>query len=131
MLLRVAEDRICFFLLGTQSGMKRHDLINVFLRSLFIQVSLNFRGMQNLGFAFAIVPVVSRFRNDKPRIAGMLARHLQSFNTHPYLAGSIIGSVVRLEEVLMRRMTVQRQSFLRMSLWGLMQPLEILFFGGR
>lgn len=80
--------------------MKQCDLIKVFLRSLFIQVSLNFRGMQNLGFAFAIAPVVSRLGNDKPRIACVLMRHLQSFNTHPYLAGSIIGSVVRIEESL-------------------------------
>jgi len=31
-------------------------------------------------------------------IEGMLTRHLQMFNTHPYLSSSIIGSVVRMEE---------------------------------
>ena len=80
--------------------MKRSDLIKVFLRSLFIQASFNFRGMQNLGFAFAMVPVAERFGNDKQRITGFLTRHLQSFNTHPYLAASIIGSVVSIEESL-------------------------------
>ncbi len=80
--------------------MKRSDLINVFLRSLFIQASLNFRGMQNLGFAFAMAPVAERFGDDKPRVAGFLTRHLQSFNTHPYLAASVIGAVVRIEEGL-------------------------------
>lgn len=80
--------------------MKQGDLINVFLRSLFIQASLNFRGMQNLGFAFAIAPVVKRFGSDKPRVAGVLTRHLQSFNTHTYLAGSIIGAVAHIEETL-------------------------------
>ena len=80
--------------------MKQSDLISVFLRSLLIQASLNFRGMQNLGFAFAIAPIVRRFGGDKPRIAGVLTRHLQSFNTHPYLAGSIIGSVLHIEDNL-------------------------------
>ncbi len=78
--------------------MNKSDLIKVFLRSLFIQASLNFRGMQNLGFAFAIAPVARYFADDTPRVANLLTRHLQSFNTHPYLVGAIIGSVARMEE---------------------------------
>ncbi len=79
--------------------MQQADLVKVFLRSLFIQTSLNFRGMQNLGFAFAMVPIARLVAAcDQQRTADLLTRHLQSFNTHPYLAGSIIGSVARIEE---------------------------------
>ncbi len=76
--------------------MKRSVLINIFLRSLTIQASFNFKRMQNLGFAFAILPLLRR--QDPQRIVDSLTGHLQMFNTHPYLAAAVIGSVVRLEE---------------------------------
>ncbi len=54
--------------------------------------------MQNLGFAFALIPLF-REKNTTPRDkAETLIRHLQMFNTHPYLSSAIIGAVVRMEE---------------------------------
>ena len=72
--------------------------LKIFLNSLFIQSSFNYRGMQNLGFAFALLPLVRLWGGSKERQAALLTRHLQLFNTHPYLSAPIIGSVVRLEE---------------------------------
>jgi PTS system mannose-specific IID component len=76
--------------------LKRSVLINIFLRSLTIQASFNFKRMQNLGFAFTIVPLLRKY--DPQRIVDTLIGHLQMFNTHPYLTAAVIGSVVRLEE---------------------------------
>ncbi|MDO8723232.1 MAG: PTS system mannose/fructose/sorbose family transporter subunit IID [Syntrophales bacterium] len=73
-------------------------LLKIFLSSLFIQSSFNYRGMQNMGFAFSMLPLARRLGRDRERIAALLIRHLQLFNTHPYLSGPIIGSVVRMEE---------------------------------
>jgi mannose PTS system EIID component len=54
--------------------------------------------MQGLGFAYAIAPLASaEGEPGYPEASALLARHLQRFNTHPYLAASIIGSVGRLE----------------------------------
>jgi PTS system mannose-specific IID component len=54
--------------------------------------------MQGLGFAFAIAPLVSaEGEPGHPEASALLARHLQRFTTHPYLAAPIIGSVGRLE----------------------------------
>jgi len=78
--------------------MKRLTLLGIFLRSLTIQASFNFWRMQNLGFAFAMLPMIRRQEGDQIRIAASLASHLQMFNTHPYLAAPVIGSVVRIEE---------------------------------
>jgi PTS system mannose-specific IID component len=50
--------------------------------------------MQGLGFASAVSPV---FEFGTPGASEFLARHLQRFHTHPYLAAPIIGSVTRLE----------------------------------
>jgi PTS system mannose-specific IID component len=77
--------------------MKKGDLAGVFLRSLFIQSSWSFRGMQNVGFAYSLIPLV-RSGEGRKENSGILARHMRPFSSHPYLAGAIIASVVRLEE---------------------------------
>jgi mannose PTS system EIID component len=75
---------------------KRSVLVNIFLRSLTIQASFNFKRMQNLGFAFTMLPPLRK--KDPERIADSLSHHLQMFNTHPYMTAAVIGSIVRLEE---------------------------------
>ena len=78
--------------------MKKSTLLNIFLRSLTIQVSFNCRRMQNLGFAFSMLPMIREKGKESEDPAVFLARHLEMFNTHPYLASSVIGSVIRIEE---------------------------------
>jgi mannose PTS system EIID component len=78
--------------------MKRGALINVFLRSFFIQTALNFRRMQNLGFAYALIPLVRQMKLSPVDATAILIRHLQMFNTHPYLSAPVLGSIVRMEE---------------------------------
>ncbi len=54
--------------------------------------------MQGLGFACAIAPLATaQDGRAQPESSALLARHLQRFNTHPYMAAPIIGSVTRLE----------------------------------
>lgn len=78
--------------------MKRSTLLGIFFRSLTIQVSFNFWRMQNLGFAFAMLPLIRHREGDQVRVAAFLSSHLQMFNTHPYLASPVIGSVTGIEE---------------------------------
>ncbi len=80
--------------------MNKARLINVFLRSLTIHGSLNFWRMQNIGYAFSMIPVVRELARDDKQAADMLTRHMQAFNTHPYLSGPLIGSAVNVEESL-------------------------------
>ena len=78
--------------------MKKTTLMKIFLRSFFIQTTLNFRRMQNLGFTMAIIPLIRELRLQQKDSERMLTMHLQMFNTNPYFSASVIGSVVRLEE---------------------------------
>ncbi len=78
--------------------MKKTILIKIFLRSFFIHTALNFRRMQNLGFALAIIPLIREWRLQEKDSELMLTRHLQMYNSHPYFSAPLIGSVVRLEE---------------------------------
>lgn len=70
----------------------------MFLRSFLVQASWNFHRMQNLGFFLIVFPALAR---REPRTNAELARaslrHLQLFNTHPYFAGLVAGTVVREE----------------------------------
>ncbi len=77
--------------------MKAANLKKIFLRSLLVQGSWNFWRMQNLGFAFAMMPLLEETDGRiEPR--EFLTRQLQRFNTHPVLAAPIVGAVSRLEE---------------------------------
>jgi len=54
--------------------------------------------MQGLGFAYAVSPLArAEGEHGRTEASALLARHLQRFNTHPYLAAPLMGSVVRLE----------------------------------
>ena len=79
--------------------MDRAAMINVFLRSLTIQLSFNFRTMQGLGFAFSMLPLKSVVRGaDGKNNGAFIVKHLRMFHTNPYLAPAIIGSVLKIEE---------------------------------
>lgn len=77
-------------------------LARVFLRSLFIQAAWNRKGMQNIGFAYALGPALARLFPDHAARTRAVERHLAFFNTHPYMAAAILGGVVRIEERVAR-----------------------------
>jgi mannose PTS system EIID component len=73
-------------------------LAHAFLRSLFIQATWNRRGMQNLGFAYAIEPALRALYPNAARREEALRRHLGFFNCHPYMAAAILGGAIHHEE---------------------------------
>jgi len=83
---------------GKGSFMRSSLLISIFLRSLLIQASFNFWRMQNLGFTYALIPIGRLFGKDQKRMQILLSRHMQLFNSHPYMTGPILGSVIHIEE---------------------------------
>jgi PTS system mannose-specific IID component len=76
----------------------KQDRISVWWRSFFIQGSWNYERMQNGGWAFALMPAIRRLYKTKEDRAAALKRHLEFFNTHPYLASPVIGVTLALEE---------------------------------
>ena len=76
----------------------KRDRISVWLRSTFIQGSWNYERMQNGGWAFALIPAIKKLYKTKEDRAAALKRHLEFFNTHPYLASPVIGVTLALEE---------------------------------
>ncbi len=73
-------------------------LARVFWRCLFLQAAWNRRGMQNLGFAYAIDPALRALYPDPAAREEALRRHLGFFNCHPYMAAAIVGGAIHHEE---------------------------------
>ncbi|MDE3316739.1 PTS system mannose/fructose/sorbose family transporter subunit IID [Lacticaseibacillus zeae] len=76
----------------------KSDRIKVWWRSTFLQGSWNYERMQNGGWAYTLIPALKRLYHTKEDRAAALKRHLEFFNTHPYLASPILGVTMALEE---------------------------------
>ena len=76
----------------------KKDRISVWWHSTFIQGSWNYERMQNGGWAYALIPAIKKLYKTKEDRAAALKRHLEFFNTHPYVASPIIGVTLALEE---------------------------------
>lgn len=72
-------------------------LLRVFWRSFFFLAVTNFEKMQNVGFAYCMLPALQKLYRGEALKAAM-QRHLTFFNSHPYMAGALLGAAVRIEE---------------------------------
>ena len=78
--------------------LSKKERLSVALHSTFLQGSWNYERMQNGGWAFSIIPAIKKlYKTDEER-AEALKRHLEFFNTHPYVASPVIGVTLALEE---------------------------------
>ena len=78
--------------------LSQSDRQKVWWRSTFLQGSWNYERMQNLGWAYSLIPAIKKLYTKKEDQAAALERHLEFFNTHPYVAAPIIGVTLALEE---------------------------------
>ena len=78
--------------------LSKADRQKVWWRSTFLQGSWNDERMQNLGWAYSLIPAIKKLYTKKEDQAAALERHLEFFNTHPYVAAPIIGVTLALEE---------------------------------
>ena len=78
--------------------LSKKDRLAVAWRSNFIQGSWNYERMQNGGWCFAMLPAIKKLYKTKEDRTAAMQRHLEFFNTHPYIASPIIGVTLALEE---------------------------------
>ena len=76
----------------------KKDRLSIWWRSFFIQGSWNYERMQNGGWAYSLIPAIKKLYKTKEERSAALTRHLEFFNTHPYVASPIIGVTLALEE---------------------------------
>ncbi|MBU3099011.1 MULTISPECIES: PTS mannose transporter subunit IID [Clostridium] len=74
------------------------DLRSMFIRSNFLLGSYNFERMQSIGFCVTLIPAIKRLYSKKEDQAEALKRHLEFFNTQPFVAAPIMGITAAMEE---------------------------------
>ncbi len=68
-------------------------------RHQYLQGSWNYERMQNGGWCFAMIPAIKAlYPDDKEQQAEALKRHLEFYNTHPYVSAPVIGVTLAMEE---------------------------------
>ena len=77
--------------------LSKADRRSVMLRSQFLQGSWNYERMQNGGWAYSLIPALKKLYPNKDDASAALKRHLEFFNTHPYIAAPILGVTLALE----------------------------------
>ena len=78
--------------------LSKSDRLHVWWRSTFLQGSWNYERMQNGGWAYSLIPAIKKLYTTKEDRAAALKRHMEFFNTHPYVAAPIMGVTLALEE---------------------------------
>ena len=74
------------------------DRKKVCFRHQFLQGSWNYERMQNGGWCFAMIPAIKKLYTSKDDQIAALKRHLEFYNTHPYVSAPVIGVTLALEE---------------------------------
>ncbi len=106
-----------------QKKLTRSDLRSVFYRSNLLQASWNFERMQALGYAFQMVPAIRRlYPAGSEERKQAIKRHLEFYNTHPYMTAPILGINLAMEEQRANGMPIDDAAINGMKV-GLMGPL--------
>ena len=95
------------------------SLFKVLWNSFFIQSAWSFEKMQGMGFALAITPALKKIYKEKDELINAVKRHMEFFNTHPYMASVIIGGAIKIEEDIKEGMVPpETVSMFKKSLMG-------------
>ena len=78
--------------------LSKKDRLAVAWRSTFLQGSWNYERMQNGGWCYAMIPAIKKLYKDPEDRKAALKRHLEFFNTNPYVASPVLGVTLALEE---------------------------------
>ena len=78
--------------------LSKQDRIKVWWRHQFLQGSWNYERMQNGGWCYSIIPAIKKLYTNKDDQIAALKRHMEFYNTHPYVSAPVMGVTLALEE---------------------------------
>lgn len=105
----------------SEKKLTKKDLFSMFIRSNFLLGSFNFERMQSVGFCVTLIPAIKRlYEGDDQKKA--LKRHLEFFNTQPFIAAPIMGVTAAMEEQKANGIPIDDGSISGVKV-GLMGPL--------
>ncbi|GGE25950.1 PTS mannose transporter subunit IID [Pullulanibacillus camelliae] len=84
--------------MSSATSLTNKELRKVFWRSFALQGAFNYERMQNVGYVYAMIPVIKKLYKDHDDQVKALQRHLELFNTTPAVAPAIMGISAAMEE---------------------------------
>ena len=100
-----------------------HDLRRMYWRSTFLLGSFNFERMQAMGFCYTLMPAIRKvYRGDKAAEAAALKRHLEFYNTQPWVSSVVFGVTAAMEEQKAKGEEISEETITSVKV-GLMGPL--------
>lgn len=103
-------------------SLSKKDRMDVCWRHQFLQGSWNYERMQNGGWCYSIIPAIKKLYTTEEDRAAALKRHLEFYNTHPYVSAPVMGVTLALEEERANGMPVDDQTVQGVKV-GMMGPL--------
>ena len=99
------------------------DLRRMYWRSTFLLGSFNFERMQAMGFCYTLMPAIRKvYRGDKAAEAAALKRHLEFYNTQPWISSVVFGVTAAMEEQKAKGEAISEETITSVKV-GLMGPL--------
>ena len=102
--------------------LSKKDRMDVCWRHQFLQGSWNYERMQNGGWCYSIIPAIKKLYKTEEDRSAALKRHLEFYNTHPYVSAPVMGVTLALEEERANGMPVDDQTVQGVKV-GMMGPL--------
>ena len=103
--------------------LNNRDLMRMYWRSTFLLGSFNFERMQAMGFCYTLMPAIRKvYRGDKAAEAAALKRHLEFYNTHPWVSSVVFGVTAAMEEQKAKGEEISEETITSVKV-GLMGPL--------
>lgn len=100
----------------------KQDRLSVAWRHQFLQGSWNYERMQNGGWCYSMIPAIKKLYKDPEERKAALKRHLEFYNTHPYVSAPVMGVALALEEERANGANINDQAIQGVKV-GMMGPL--------
>ena len=108
--------------MAERKTLTKKDRMSVAWRHQFLQGSWNYERMQNGGWCYSMIPAIKKLYTNKEDLIAALKRHMEFYNTHPYVSAPVIGVTLALEEERANGAEVNDQAIQGVKV-GMMGPL--------
>ena len=108
--------------MAERKTLTKKDRMSVAWRHQFLQGSWNYERMQNGGWCYSMIPAIKKLYTNKEDQIAALKRHMEFYNTHPYVSAPVIGVTLALEEERANGAEVNDQAIQGVKV-GMMGPL--------
>lgn len=110
----------------------KKDLKKLFWRSIPYEHSWNYERLGNVGFTWAMLPILKKLYPDKKDFSEAMKRHLELYNVTPYIVTLPLGIAAAMEETnaTVSNFDFKSISSVKLALMGPLAGIGDAFFWG-